>query len=451
MRSISLLLIALMIACLCLSCKEATKPEETLTLLISPTSGAYTSAQTIVISCNYADAFIRYSTDGSDPGINSLTYTQPLLMEAIVSQTSNYAQLKAKAFREGSSSSETISREYHISYVNTIATPLISPEGGDFDAECQVSISCATPGAVIRYTINGIDPTPNSALYQQPLSLTHSGRQRIKARAFLQNWNPSPIGYNEYYINHPVQEMKFVEGGTFDNGSSEIQLSSFYMDTHEVIQGEYFDVMGADPDYVEISKDLYPVYYVSWFDAIEYCNKRSLLDHLSPCYSYLNLGVNPTNWTSGWNSSGANHTNISCNWQANGYRLPTEMEWMFAARGGNLSQEYQYSGSDSVYVVAWYAGNSGYSVHRVGTKTANELGIYDLSGNLWEWCWDIFAPYPAGNQSNPHGSASGNMRVLRGGAWNSDAALCRIEERNKELPAQNLAASIGFRCVKKAP
>ncbi|MDD4309670.1 MAG: SUMF1/EgtB/PvdO family nonheme iron enzyme, partial [Candidatus Cloacimonetes bacterium] len=166
---------------------------------------------------------------------------------------------------------------------------------------------------------------------------------------------------------------------------------------------------------------------------------------------YKDLGVNPANWTEGWNALGADPNAIICHWEASGYRLPTEMEWMFAAKGGNLSLGYQYSGADSIYTVGWYSGNSGYTVHQVAGRVPNELGIFDLSGNLWEWCWDIYGAYPAANQNNPHGASNGSNKVLRGGCWSSSAASCQISERYQSAPSQSQAAGFGFRCVKKAP
>ena len=240
-----------------------------------------------------------------------------------------------------------------------------------------------------------------------------------------------------------------VEGGTFSNGTSQVTVSSFYLDKYQLTQADYQAVMGtwnSDPlgdGTAGIGSD-YPVYYVTWFNAIEYCNRRSRQEGLTPCYSYSNYGTNTDNWPSGWNTSNANHTNVNCNWTANGYRLPTEMEWMFAAKGGNLSQGYTYSGSNTIGDVAWYTPNSDRTTHTVGTKTANELGLYDMSGNVWQWCWDIYGSYPSGSQNNPTGSNSGSNRVLRGGSWLSDAHYCTVSYRGSSLATYS-GYNIGFR------
>ena len=225
-----------------------------------------------------------------------------------------------------------------------------------------------------------------------------------------------------------------VEGGTFNNGTSDVTISSFYIDKYELTQASYQAVMGTNPSSFGGNPNR-PVERVSWFNAIEYCNRRSIQEGLTPCYSYLTYGTNPDNWPAGWNTKDKNHTNVSCNWSANGYRLPTEMEWMFAAKGGNQSQGYTYSGSNTIGDVAWYGSNSGSTTHTVGTKAANELGIYDLSGNVWEWCWDVY---------------SGSYRVHRGGCWYSGDNICTVSYRLASY-ATGSYSGVGFRCVRVSP
>ena len=240
-----------------------------------------------------------------------------------------------------------------------------------------------------------------------------------------------------------------VEGGTFYNGTSNVTISSFYIDKYELTQAGYQAVMGTNPSYFTGVTNG-PVERVSWFNAIEYCNRRSMLEELTPCYSYSSYGTNPDNWPSGWNTSSGNHTNVSCNWSANGYRLPTEMEWMFAAKGGNQSQGYTYSGSNDINAVAWYYGNSGSTTHTVGTKAPNELDTLDMSGNVREWCWDIYGSYPSGPQTDPHGATSGSYRVERGGSWYSNASYCTVSYRGFSNAASP-GSIIGFRCVRIFP
>jgi len=207
--------------------------------------------------------------------------------------------------------------------------------------------------------------------------------------------------------------MVFVEGGTFQMGSSDgesnekpvhsVTVSGFYIGKYEVTQGEYEAVMGKNPSSFKGSGKDAPVEEVSWYDAVEYCNKLSDKEGLNRCYT----------------GSGEN---IKCDFNANGYRLPTEAEWEYAARGGNKSEGYKYSGSDDIGSVAWYYENSGDKTHSTGGKKANELGIYDMSGNVWEWCWDWYGDYSSGKQSNPRGPVVGSGRVVRGGCWSDDAS-----------------------------
>ena len=155
-----------------------------------------------------------------------------------------------------------------------------------------------------------------------------------------------------------------------------------------------------------------PVEKVSWYDAVKFCNKKSERDGLTPCYS----------------GSGSN---VSCNFSANGYRLLTEAEWEYAARGGPESRGYKYSGSSNPDEVAWYRDNLGIKTHQVGIKKANELGLYDMSGNVYEWCWDMYDDgyYRNSPTSNPKGPSSGKYRVLRGGSWSDDTRYMRCADR----------------------
>lgn len=240
-----------------------------------------------------------------------------------------------------------------------------------------------------------------------------------------------------------------VEGGTFSNGTSNVTISSFFVDKYEVTQDSYLYVMGSNPS--NFTGDLTrPVEKVSWFKAIEYCNRRSLLEGLIPCYSYGSFGSDPDDWPAGWNLTATNHANVSCDWNAGGYRLPSEMEWMYAARGGTLTHNYTYSGSNSVGEVAWYGSNSSATTHPVGEKTPNELDLFDMSGNAYEWVWDIYGNYPAGAQTNPHGATSGTYRVRRGGGFSSGDTNCAVANRGYTSPTSGLSYS-GLRVCRIIP
>ena len=214
-------------------------------------------------------------------------------------------------------------------------------------------------------------------------------------------------------------EMVYVAGGTFTMGCTSEQggdcdsdeipahsvtLSSYYMGKFEVTQALWKAVMGNNPS--SFKGDNLPVEQVSWEDCQEFIRKLN-------------------------DKTGQK------------FRLPTESEWEYAARGGNKSKSYRYSGSNSIDNVAWYYGNSGSTTHAAGTKIPNELGIYDMSGNVWEWCGDWYGSYSSGSQTNPTGASSGTYRVLRGGGWGSYAstAVCPIAARDHPLIATSNLAS----------
>jgi hypothetical protein len=230
---------------------------------------------------------------------------------------------------------------------------------------------------------------------------------------------------------HPMPEsFVFVAGGTVAG----ITVSDFYLDKYQLTQADYQAVMGTNPSRFGGNPN-HPVERVSWFNAIEYCNRRSLQEGLTPCYGYSTYGTNPDNWPSGWNTSSANHVNVSCDFSAIGYRLPRESEWEYASRGGLQTHGYTYSGSNDINAVAWYWDNSSDGTKAVGTKLPNELGLYDMSGNVWEWCWEIY---------------SGSHRVLRGGSCYDNAGDCTVSDRNAGS-ATNSYSFVGFRVCRCSP
>ncbi|MCH5178715.1 MAG: SUMF1/EgtB/PvdO family nonheme iron enzyme [Prevotellaceae bacterium] len=210
--------------------------------------------------------------------------------------------------------------------------------------------------------------------------------------------------------------MVAIDGGTFQMGSNDgkddekpvhsVTLSDYYIGQTEVTQALWKAVMGSNPSYFK-GDDL-PVEQVSWHDCQTFINKLNAL-------------------------TGEN------------FRLPTEAEWEFAAKGGNKSKGCVYSGSNEIDDVAWYNGNHSSQTHPVGTKAPNELGIYDMSGNVFELCQDWYGSYSSSAQTNPAGPASGSRRVLRGGGWgNYFATSCRTAYRSSNTPTlANL--DLGFR------
>ncbi len=225
-----------------------------------------------------------------------------------------------------------------------------------------------------------------------------------------------------FTVNGISFEMVAVKGGTFTMGGTSEQgndaesdekpthsvtLSDYYIGKFEVTQELWQAVMGNNPSYFKGTN--LPVEQVSWNDIQDFIRKLN-------------------------KKTGTN------------FRLPTEAEWEYAARGGNKSNGYKYSGSNNIDNVAWYGSNSGSKTHPVGQKTPNELGIYDMSGNVWEWCQDWYGNYSSSSQTNPKGPSSGSHRVLRGGSWYINAGYCRISHRFNYNPF-NRNSNYGFRLV----
>ena len=252
-----------------------------------------------------------------------------------------------------------------------------------------------------------------------------------------------------------VSRSALVEGGTFTMGDTwgggdsdekpthKVTFTyNFYIGKYETTFDEYdafCEATGRSKtrDYYGWGRETRPVIYVSWFDAIAYCNWLSEKEKLPKAYdSNGNL----------LDKNGSITTDPS---KVVGYRLPTEAEWEYAARGGKKSKGYRYSGSDNVDEVAWYDPNSGGMTQEVGKKAPNELGIYDMSGNVWEWCSDMFRDYSSSAQTNPYNN-SGSDRVIRGGGWYSDAALTRVAYRYGCSPA-GAGVSQGFRIARTVP
>ncbi len=225
-----------------------------------------------------------------------------------------------------------------------------------------------------------------------------------------------------------VDGGEFLMGATSEQGSEgksdeqvirRVKLDSYYIGECEITQEQWSNVMGTSiyqqRDKANTSWPLYgvgpdyPMYYVSWEEAMAFCQELSRMTGKTYC-------------------------------------LPTEAQWEYAARGGKKSDGCKYSGSWSVDAVAWYDGNSGSSTHPVKTKRANALGLYDMSGNVWEWCSDWYGSYNVNDTNNPAGPSSGSYRVDRGGSWYNNAGNCRVSNRNFNSPGIR-RYNLGFRVV----
>ncbi|MBU1244586.1 SUMF1/EgtB/PvdO family nonheme iron enzyme [Myxococcota bacterium] len=265
-------------------------------------------------------------------------------------------------------------------------------------------------------------------------------------------------------VSPNIGTLIHVPAGTFQRDATATNLSvvsAFRMSEHEITRAQWTAVTGwADPSDVNSSTGTSdPVQKVSWYDAIAFCNKLSLLEGLTPVYavsgvdfSTLTYAQIPPNSNSNWNAATAN-------WAANGYRLPTEMEWMWAAMdadsanpGATNTTGYAKAfagstGGNSIDNYVWYISNSSNTSHPVGTKLPTELGFHDLSGNIWEYVWDLYGTYPTGTVTDYRGPGSGTSCVGRGGDHSSSASYCSVAQRAPGAPSQR-SMLIGIRVAR---
>jgi len=250
-------------------------------------------------------------------------------------------------------------------------------------------------------------------------------------------------------------EMVRVPGGSFQMGDTAgdgeddekpvhtVTLSAFSIGKYEVTQSLYESVMGYNPSDFKTKVDnspKLPIENVTWYDAVEFCNKLSERERLQPVYEIS--GREPA---TGYPVTSAA---VMADWSKNGYRLPTEAQWEYAAKGGNGSPgNFMSAGSNNIDEVAWYNDNTGTAPEVVGTKAPNGLGIYDMSGNVYEWCWDRWGSYSSDAQTNPTGASSGDYRQRRGGSWATKDEYVRSAYRSLKKPGE-LDEYTGFRLVR---
>lgn len=273
--------------------------------------------------------------------------------------------------------------------------------------------------------------------------------------------------------------MVHIPGGTFLMGSvegtpeatdrefpqHEVTLADFWMGEYPVTQALWEAVMGDNPSYF---KDrMRPVEQVSWFDAAVFCNRLSILAGFTPAY------LTPAGDVYGLSADGAwtlpNEGAVRRDAHADGYRLPTEAEWEYAARGGPYwiaapygsekelqnadsggtyhAAGYTYAGSDLLDQAGWFSDNGDFQTRQVGMLIPNTLGLYDLSGNVWEWCQDWYSTYDPGAHNNPSGPGGGSVRVRRGGSWYGGPQGCRVADRSYGAPGVRYS-NTGFRLAR---
>jgi len=341
----------------------------------------------------------------------------------------------------------------------------------DYNAQGIYGFKVEKNGAILAETV----PSGSTGWVDIGINISESYNYRVLA--FYQSYNSAFSNEVSWYC---PEALIFVQGGTFDmgdhynEGSSDelpvhsVTLDDFFLGKYEVTHAEYIEFLNdygvnSDGSYngtelivigsyycaikhngssfyfegcIQASSDDCPVMNVTWYGAVVYCNWKSQHVGLSECY-------NLSDW--------------SCDFSANGFRLPTEAEWEYAARGGiNWTDDYRYSGCDidELSNYAWYGSNSNDQTHPVGTKLANQLEIHDMTGNVWEWCNDWYSSsyYSSSPSNNPTGPISGNVRVLRGSCWSNLFFYNRLRVAGRYIPdPYDNFRYYGFRTVRCIP
>ncbi len=306
--------------------------------------------------------------------------------------------------------------------INT-ATEVLADQGEAEPTEQSILLVSAQ----LASRMLGIKNIPQSRpqqTYQQPGYQQQPSyqQQTYQQSGYQQTYSQTPQPYVENANCGLDMKMVYVEGGTFTMGATSEQsgeadsnespthsvtLDSYYIGECEVTQAQWQKIMGNNPS--RFKGDSRPVERVSWEDAQNFCRELSAITGKT-------------------------------------YLLPTDAQWEYAARGGKHSKAYKYSVSYAIDAVAWYESNSGLATHPVKQKRANELGLYDMSGNVWEWCGDWHGSYSSSSQNNPTGASSGQYRVLRGGGWSRNARDCRSSRRVSDTPSCRWDV-YGFRIV----
>ncbi|MCL2154364.1 MAG: SUMF1/EgtB/PvdO family nonheme iron enzyme, partial [Leptospirales bacterium] len=398
----------------------------------------------VTLSTTTTGADIYYTLNGSEPSSSGVLYSGSITLDTLGAVT-----LKAIAIKAGMNNSLIFEVAYTVASLGQVDKPTASPPAGEVALGTPIELITTTAGAEIWYTTDGSTPSKNGAnstKYTSPISATKT----IKAIAVKAGMTDSAILEAVYTIKIIIDTV-WISAGTFTMGQTgvaipehEVELTTgFYMGKYQVTQEQYTAVMGTNPSNFSSgpaageTQGKRPVECVSWYDVIVFCNRLSDAEGLTPAYS-INGSINPADWgpiPTSWDASSPWNAVVIVS-GSTGYRLPTEAQWEYACRAGKINEYYnpEWDGTTVANAPGWYSGNSGYMTHQVGLKAANDWGLYDMHGNVYEWCWDLYGSYLSTAQTDPTGAVSGAGRVIRGGDWSDDASDLRSAFRVNYYP-----------------
>jgi len=303
--------------------------------------------------------------------------------------------------------------------------------------------SAAVPAGLLAACGPPLAPATGTPTVSPPTRLPTSTKPTPSKPVPTATEDPGPLTPEMLLVEAGGLQMGTADGYPFEGPVHAVRITrSFFLGVYEVTFGQYdffcHKTGTALPPDSGWGRGRMPVQPVDWYGAVDYCNWLSEQEGLMPCYSGKGKGT-------------------ACDFTANGYRLPTEAEWEYAARGGKQTQGYTYAGSDDPSEVAWYEATSGGRTHIVGGKKPNELGLYDMSGNGFEWCWDWWDPayYSSSPEVDPEGPPTPDSvkpweltRVRRSSCWRENAASIRTTARS--FDQANYAGENGFRVARTA-
>lgn len=363
---------------------------------------------------------------------------------------------------------------YTTSYSNTVETGIIS---NTFPAPSNLTAQVTGMDITLNWTDNStgeagfkIDRKYDGGLWQDTYAyvasniitwnetVTDTGKYYYRVKAYNGADLSATSAVAEAWAKQTENEMILVPADTFQMGQvgvaepvHEVTIThSYYLAKYETTQKEWTDIMGSNPASGYGVGDNYPVYYVSWYDILVYCNKRSMEEGLNPCY-VINNSTNPNDWGSVPTAQNATWDAVECRWYENGYRLPTEAEWEYAARY-NDSRNYPWGNTEPTINHCNYNSNVG-ATTEVGIYSIgiSNLKFYDIAGNVREWIWDWNESYSDTSLTDPIGTSTGTTRVLRGGGWNSGTIdYLKNANRGGSQP-YSTNYSGGFRVAKNNP